>query len=113
MKMDPVLMHYLFSLFSAFMQMVATILMLFCVVNSFSFKSGASLKAVFFTILYFFSSAILVYAGSLWLSDVNVRAHLEMSAGIVSLSQALLIHVSYGLLIFALYSRTFISEIKR
>lgn len=113
MKLDPAHMQVLFSLLSAYMQMGATILMLCCVVNFFSLKPGSSVKGPFVALLYFFSSAIFAYGSSVWLSDVSMRADLNMKAGIISLAQAQLIHISYGLLIFALYLRTLMSKIKR
>lgn len=109
--MDLLLTHTLVSILSASMQMLATIIMLFYVVTFFSFKAGSSLKSVFFALLYFFSSAVFLYVSSVWLSVISRPGHLL--AGVSALIQVLLIHITYGLIISALYLRTFLSAIKR
>jgi len=108
--MDMVYVHVLAGLLSASMQLIATIITLFLVVKSFSLKPGSSIRGVSLILFYFLFSAVFLYGGSVWLSDIS--RPFNMFAGISALIEVLLIHVGYGFLILVLYLRLFLLEMK-
>jgi hypothetical protein len=105
MKMDLVSLHVLTSLLSSVTQMCATILVLFCVVNYFSLKAGTAMKTILVSLFYYFSSVVIYFVAAKFLMDISGH----MLAGVSALLEASLIHLCYGLLVLALYSRIIVS----
>lgn len=103
--MDLVSLHVLSSMLSTATQMCATILVLFCVVNFFSLKPGASMKIIIASLFYYFSSVVAFLAAATFLMDVSGN----MLVGVCALLEASLVHLFYGLLVLVLYLRIIIS----
>lgn len=106
MNMDLVSLHVVSSMLSVVAQMSATIVVLFCVVNFFSLKTGKSVRIVFVSLFYFFFSVIILFAAALFLKDISPY---HMLIGVSALMEASLIHLCYGILVLSLYMRSFIS----
>jgi hypothetical protein len=105
--MDIVALHVLSSLVSTAVQIIATCVILYCVVNFLSLKPGSSLKFVFVSMFYFFASVVVLIVGALMLWSISEPSYM---VGVVALLEAALIHLVYGLLILLLYLRNVITE---
>lgn len=99
--MDLVGLHTLSSLLSAITQMIATIIVIFCAVNFFSMKPGSSLRFVFFSLLYFFSSVIVLSVTAQYL--MNISRQFQGLGGISALIGGAVLHLLFGLVVIALY----------
>lgn len=111
MKVDLISLHMFTSMLSVVLQMTATILMIFCVVNLFSLKPASSLKGVAIGIFYFFTSVVLLFIGASALMDLSRPFHFFV--GTSALLEACLVHLCYGSLVVALYLKEFqLSKIK-
>jgi hypothetical protein len=88
--------------------MIATIVVLFCVVNFFSLKPGASLRFAFLSITYFFLVMGLLIASAILLKNISVSFYIP--GGTSGLLGAALVHFCYGLLILLLYVKNVISR---
>lgn len=106
--MDLIALHIICGLISTAVQMSATVIVLFCVINFFSFKPGGSVKFFYLSITYFFSSWVFLIAGALWLKYLT--GHFYLLVGVSALLMAAVIHFFYGALIIALYIRTVILQ---
>jgi len=102
MKMDLMSLHVLTGILSTGTQMFATVLLLICIVNYFSFKPGGSLKIVLISLLYYFSLVVISFAAAIFLK--NRSGHILV--GVSTLISAAIIHLGYGVLVLALYFRT-------
>ena len=110
-KVDLISLHVFSSILSVVLQMIAMILMIFCVMNLFSLKPASSLKSVFIGIFYFFTSATLLFVGASALMDMSRPFHFFV--GTSALLEACLVHLCYGSLVVALYLKEFqLSRIK-
>lgn len=101
MKMDLVSLQVLVSMLSTVTQMCATVLVLFCVVNYFSLKPEGSVKIVFVSLFYYFSSVVVSFVAASFLMGMSEY----MLVGVSALLEASLIHLCYGLLVLVLYLR--------
>jgi len=107
-RMDLVSLHVLSGLLSVSLQMVATVFVLFCVVNFFSIKRGSSMKIVLFSIFYFFFLVFILYVAALLLLDVSRPYHIL--TGFSALMEACLLHLGYGVIVVALYFRSLVEK---
>lgn len=98
--MDTIALQVLGGLISATFQMIATIVILVCVINFFSLKPGGSKKFVFVGFLYFFSSMSILLGSAMMLMSVG-SVHTINLVGV--LLGGALVHLAYGALLFALY----------
>ena len=105
--MDLVALHVLSSMVSTALQIIATCVVLFCVVNFLSLKPGSSMKFVFISASYFFVSLVVLIVGAVMLWSISNPSYL---VGVAALLEAALIHLIYGLLISLLYLRNVITE---
>ena len=105
--MDLVALHVLSNLVSAAVQMIATLVVLFCVVSFLSLKPGSSLRFAFISLFYFFSLTIALFLGAVLLDGISLPTY---RVGVVSLLEAALIHLGYGALVSLLYVRNLISQ---
>lgn len=101
--MDLVGLHIVSSMISVAVQMAGTIVAIFCVVHFFSLKPGSSMRSVFASLLYFFSSVVVLLVAALFLKDISPY---QMLVGVSALMEASLIHLSYGVLVLYLYIRS-------
>lgn len=99
--MDLGSIHVLGSLISAIAQMVAIIIVMFCSVNFFSLRPGASLRFVFYSLVYFFSSVVVFSIAAQFL--MNISGQFQGLGGVSALVGASVLHLFFGLLIVALY----------
>lgn len=106
-KMDLATLHMFSSLLSVIAQMSATIFVIFCVVNFFSIRPGSSLRIVLFSLGYFFVSMIVLFVGATLLMSVSPS---HMLVGVSALIEASLINLCYGIIVSAIYLRSFVSE---
>lgn len=107
--MNLVNLHVLASLISAIAQMCAIIIVISCTINFFSLKPVKSMKIVFISLFYFFSSVIILFAAAQFLLDISGIFSL---GGVTALVGGALLHLCCGLLIFVLYLRYILSEAK-
>lgn len=105
--MDLVTLHVISSMISTAVQMIATIVVLFCVVTFLSIKPGSSLRFASMSLLYFFSISVFLIIGAILLANIS---SLTYRVGVASLLEAALIHFSYGVLVSLLYLRNVISQ---
>jgi len=105
--MDIVALHVLSSMVSTAVQMIATCLVLYCVVNFLSLKPGSSMRFIFISVSYFFATVAVMIVGALMLWGISEPSYM---VGVAALLEAALIHLVYGLLLSALYLRNVITE---
>lgn len=101
--MDLVSLHTLSSLLGAITQMVAIISVVFCAVSLFSIKPGASLRFVSLSLIYFFSSAIILSAIAYFL--MKVSGQFMGLGGINALMGACVLHLFFAFIVIVLYIR--------
>lgn len=101
--MDLVGLHTLGGLLSTITQMVAIIIVVVCAVNFFSLRPGSSLRFALFSLLYFFSSAIILSVVAQYL--MNISGIFQGLGGIKALMGASVLHLFFGLVILAFYIR--------
>ncbi len=107
--MDLVTLHVFSNLLSAALQMVATLVVLFCVMTFLSLKPGSSLRFAFVGLSYFFSLTVALFLAAVFLDGISLPTY---RTGVVSLLEAALIHLGYGALVFLFYVRNLISRRK-
>jgi len=66
------------------------------------------MKIVLFSILYFFLSVLVLYTAAFILLDISRPYHIV--SGFSALIEACLIHLGYGVVVVALYLRSFIEK---
>jgi len=83
--------------------MVAIIIVVVCAVNFFSLKLGSSLRFAFFSLLYFFSSAIILSVTAQHL--MNISGIFQGLGGIKALMGGSVLHLFFGLVVIVFYIR--------
>lgn len=109
--MDLVSLHMLSSLLSTATEFVATLIALYCVVSFFSMKEEKSKKFVFISLFYFFLLVIILFVAAQLLINLSKPFHIPLG-GVSALLGASLLHLCFGLVVIAIYSRIIISRIK-
>jgi len=89
------------SLLSAIAQMAAMVIAMFCAVNFFSLRPGASLRFAFVSALYFFSAVIVFSIAAQYL--MSISGQFQGLGGICALVGAAVLHLFFGLLVIGLY----------
>jgi hypothetical protein len=104
--MDLVSLYVMSGLLSAALMLIATVVAFYCIFSFFSYKPGGSLRFAFTSLSYFFVAGVLLLFGSVVLRSTT--GYVYLSVGVDALIMSALAHISYGVLVVALYARTVI-----
>ena len=106
--MDLIGLHIASGLISAAVEMVATVIVVYCIFSFFSFKPGGSVRFFFISLAYFFSLGFVLVVGSTFLMQLTGPIYLSPWTAVLLMSA--LIHFAYGILIIFIYARTVVLQ---